>query len=277
MKINRTLRYGGYATLVIAAVITIVAGINVTLDRFPWRADLTLEHFYSLSDQTQKVLASVRSPISVLELWEAGKEDEKVVELLRKYQAQSGSLQVRQVDPYRSPVELKKYEVAGSAPAAGSVVIDAAGRFKVLRLADMYVMQQDPNTGEQVPTTFIAESVITNAIASVTAASDPVLYFLTGHGEKDLQPRSPTGSRRPSMTCVRSPSPPRRRCRWTRPWSWLSRRSRTSRHARKRRCAPTCAIAEGSSSSCPISAPAPSRCSGTSWRASASPSVPGWS
>jgi ABC-2 type transport system permease protein len=188
MKINRTLRYGGYATLVIAAVITIVAGINVTLDRFPWRVDLTLEHFYSLSDQTQKVLASVRSPISVLELWEAGKEDEKVVELLRKYQAQSGSLQVRQVDPYRSPVELKKYEVAGSAPAAGSVVIDAAGRFKVLRLADMYVMQQDPNTGEQVPTTFVAESVITNAIASVTAARDPVLYFLTGHGEKDLQP-----------------------------------------------------------------------------------------
>jgi ABC-2 type transport system permease protein len=50
----------------------------------------------------------------------------------------------------------------------------------------MYVMTQDPDTGEQVPTTFVAESAITNAIAAVTAARDPVVYFLTGHGEKEL-------------------------------------------------------------------------------------------
>jgi ABC-2 type transport system permease protein len=188
MKITRTLRYGGYATLVIAAVIAIVAGINITLDQFPWRVDMTLEGFYTLSDQTQKVLASVRSPVTVLELWEAGKEDEKVLELLRKYQARSGALRVRQVDPYRSPVELKPYMAGSVAPDAGSlIVVSTGGRFKILKQADLYVMEQDQTTGEQVPTTFIAESAVTNAIASVTAASDPVLYFLNGHGEKPLQ------------------------------------------------------------------------------------------
>lgn len=187
MKISRTLRYGGYSTLVIVAVIAIVAGLNLLVDKLPWRADMTVEGFFSLSDQTSKVLAAVRTPIAVLELWEAGREDAKVAELLRQYQTRSRLLQVRQVDPYRSPLELKKYEVAGAPPAAGSLVIDAGGRFKVLRTADLYEMQQDPSTGEQVPTRFIAESAVTNAIASVTAAKDPVLYFLQGHGEKRLQ------------------------------------------------------------------------------------------
>jgi hypothetical protein len=186
MKIDRALRYGGYATLVTVAVIAIVAGINLLVDRLPWRADMTIERFYSLSDQTLKVLGSVRSPIAVLELWEAGKEDEKVAELLRRYQTRSSQLAVRQVDPYRSPIELKKYGVDGSPPAVGSVVVDAGGRFKVLRLEDLYEMAQDESTGERVPTRFIAENAITNAIASVTAANDPVLYLLKGHGEKAL-------------------------------------------------------------------------------------------
>lgn len=187
MKIDRRLRYGGYSTLVIAGVLAIVAGVNLLVDRLPWRADMTIEKFYSLSDQTRKVLGTIGAPITVLELWEAGKEDAKVAELLRRYQTRSSMIRVRQVDPYRNPVELKRYEVDGAPPAVGSLVVDAGGRFKVLRLADLYEMQQDTSTGEQVPTDFIAESAITNAIASVTAASDPVLYLLKGHGEKALQ------------------------------------------------------------------------------------------
>jgi ABC-2 type transport system permease protein len=186
MKINRTLRYGGYATLVIAAVIAIVAGVNVLVDKLPWRVDMTFERFYTLSDQTQKVLASLKGPVTVLELWEAGKEDDKVLELMAKYKTRSKYLQVSEVDPYRSPLALKKYEVNGAAPAAGSVVFDAGGRFKILKVADMYTMTTDQTTGEQTPTTFIAESAITNAIASVVAVKDPVIYFLKGHGEKDL-------------------------------------------------------------------------------------------
>lgn len=188
MSISRTLRFGGYATLVTAATIALVAGINLVVDRIPLRADMTVEGFYTLSDQTQKALAAVHSPIAVLELWEAGKEDEKVAELLRKYQARSSMLQVRQVDPYRSPVELSKYMTNGTPPDTGSLVFDAGGRFRILRTADMYTMTPDQTTGEQVPNGFAAESAITNAIASVTAAKDPVVCFLQGHGEKDLQP-----------------------------------------------------------------------------------------
>lgn len=187
MKIDRALRFGGYGTLVVIAVLAIVAGVNLLVERLPWRADLTIEKFYSLSEQTLKVLATVDRPITVLELWEAGKEDEKVAELLRRYQTQSAEISVRQVDPYRNPVELKRYTVGGEAPAVGSLVVDAGGRFKVLRTADLYETREDPTTGEQVATGFIAESALTNAIASATAGADPVLYLLKGHGEKELQ------------------------------------------------------------------------------------------
>jgi ABC-2 type transport system permease protein len=188
MRISRTLRFGGYATLVTVAMIALVAGINLVVDQIPLRADMTVERFSTLSDQTQKVLAALHTPITVLELWEAGKEDAKVGDLVGRYLTRTRMLRVRQVDPYRSPLELKKYTVNGIPPDAGSLVFDAGGRFKILRTADMYTMTQDQITGEQVPTGFAAEGAITNAIASVTASKDPVAYFLQGHGEKDLQP-----------------------------------------------------------------------------------------
>lgn len=187
MKIDRSLRYGGYATLAIALVIAIAIGVNLLVERLPWRVDMTAEGFYSLSDQTLKVLAASEAPVTVLELWEAGRADSRVVELLQRYQAHSRRLQIREVDPYRNPVELERYEVDGRKPAVGSLIFEAGGRFKILRVADLYEMRYDEQTGEEVPTTFIAESAITNAIASVTAAKDPVVYFLRGHGEKDLQ------------------------------------------------------------------------------------------
>ena len=189
LKINQQVRYGGYSALVIAAVITIVAGINLLVDRLPWRADMTFEHFFTLSDQTQKVLDSLEQPVNVLQLWEAGREDQRVVELINKYQSRSNRIHIRQVDPYRSPLELKKYETDGVPPGVGSLILDAGGKFRVLYLADLYETRMDPNTGEQILAGFAGESAITNAIASVTAVSDPVIYFLRGHGEKDLQPQ----------------------------------------------------------------------------------------
>ncbi len=187
MKIDRALRYGGYSTLVIAAVLAIVGGRQP-----PGRPPaLARGHdpravLHALRPDREGARTPSASPIDVLALWEAGKEDAKVSELLRRYQTRSSHLRVRQVDPYRSPVELKRYEVDGSPPAVGSIVVDAAGRFKVLRIADLYETTQDESTGEQVPSNFIAESAITNAIASVTAGKDPVLYLLKGHGEKAL-------------------------------------------------------------------------------------------
>lgn len=188
MRIDRSLRYGGYAALTTALVIALAVGVNLLVERLPWRADMTAEGFFSLSDQTRKVLAASDASITVLELWEAGREDPKVVELLHRYQVESRRLQIRAVDPYRNPVELERYTVNGAPPAVGSLILEAGGRFKILRVADLYEMRYDEQTGEEVPTAFIAESAITNAIASVTATRDPVVCILRGHGEKDLPP-----------------------------------------------------------------------------------------
>jgi ABC-2 type transport system permease protein len=182
---KRALRFGGYATLVIAAVIAIAAVLNVLIDRLPWRADMTSERFYTLSQQTEKVLAGLSTPIRMLGLWEAGKEDPQVDELLRKYMARSRQLSFERVDPYRNPVRLKQYEVDGTQPAVGSIVLETEGKFRVLRQEDLYVMEQD-EYGEMQKTQFVAENALTNGIASVTGTKDPVVYLLRGHGEKDL-------------------------------------------------------------------------------------------
>ena len=168
---------------------TIVAGINLLVGRIPWRADMTFERFFTLSEQTSKILDSLEQPVTVLQLWEAGREDQRIAELINKYRSRSDRIEVQQVDPYRNPAELKRYAVNGEPPGVGSLIFVSEARYRVLRLADMYEMRMDPNTGEQIPVSFVGESAMTNAIASVTARNDPVVYFLRGHREKELQPQ----------------------------------------------------------------------------------------
>ena len=250
MKIDRTLRYGGYATLAIALVVAFVAGLNLLVERLPWRADMTAEGFFSLSDQTRKVLAAADSPITVLGLWEAGKEDARVVELLGPLPGRVGA----PAGPAGRPLPKSRRAEAlrggrPKPPAVGSLVFDTGSRFKVLRLRDLYEVQVDPKSGEEVPTAFIGESAITNAIASVTAAKDPVVYLLRGHGEKSLRRRWPTACGGPSTMPATSPCPSPAPCPRTPTSSSPSRRNKICSRWRPTRSPRSCASAAASCSS----------------------------
>ena len=73
-------KYGGYATLITAIVIAIVIVINLVVDQIDWKADLTQNQMFSLSDQTYKVLDSLKQDINIIGLYETGMR----IVLLRK-------------------------------------------------------------------------------------------------------------------------------------------------------------------------------------------------
>lgn len=183
---DRTLRYGGYAALLSAGVVALLAAINVLALRIPLRVDLTAEGFSTLSEQSVKVLAALDQPIGLVALYEPGREDARVDELLKRYRAASERITVTYLDPYRSPVPLKRYEVGGQPPDAGSVIVDAGRRFRVLKTWELYELTVDEQTQAPKLQSFQAEQMITSAIVQVTSASDPVVYLLKGHGERDL-------------------------------------------------------------------------------------------
>jgi hypothetical protein len=182
----RALRYGGYAAALTAGVLALLVGLNVLAARIPLRVDLTAEGFSTLSEQSRKVLGALDVPVGLVALYEPGREDARVDELLKRYRAASERITVTYLDPYRSPVALKRYEVGGEPPDAGSVIVDAGGRFRVLKTWELYELTVDEQTQAPKLQSFQAEQAITSAIVQVTAASDPVVYLVRGHGERDL-------------------------------------------------------------------------------------------
>jgi ABC-type uncharacterized transport system involved in gliding motility auxiliary subunit len=94
-------KYGGYATLITAIVIAIVIVINLVVDQIDWKADLTQNQMFSLSDQTYKVLDSLKQDINIIGLYETGNEDRIITEIIDRYQARSKRITFKTIDPDR--------------------------------------------------------------------------------------------------------------------------------------------------------------------------------
>jgi ABC-type uncharacterized transport system involved in gliding motility auxiliary subunit len=185
---TRALKYGGYAALLTAGFLGLLVAINVLADAVPLRADLTVERYFTLSEETHRVLDGLGQSVTFISLYEEGKEDSGVVELLNKYRARSSRIALSNINPYRSPRELKRYAVDGQEPELGSIVVDSGDRFKVIKSYEMYEYAYDEETLEARVQSFQAEKILTSAIVYVTARSDPVIYLVKGHGEAALSP-----------------------------------------------------------------------------------------
>ena len=80
---DKKFKYGGYATLMVAVVIAVLAAINILVDQLPWKADLTKEKIYSLSEQTYSILDSLEKDVMIYALYEVGRENPTVDEILK--------------------------------------------------------------------------------------------------------------------------------------------------------------------------------------------------
>ena len=69
--------------------------------------------------------------------------------------------------------------------ASNSLIVVCGDRNKVINYNDMYSSSVDYNTWQQTTTGFDGEGQITSAIGYVTSEDLPIMYTLSGHGEKD--------------------------------------------------------------------------------------------
>lgn len=145
------------------AGLAILAGLYVLGARAGWRADLTSNRRFSLSAQTVKVLADLKSPVKAVAFFlpqEPGRD--KLKDLLDLYARQSGQFSFEFVDPDRDPFRAKEMKVAQN----GEVVLLSGDKQEKVSLAD--------------------EEKLTNALIRVTDAARPKVYFVQGHGELSL-------------------------------------------------------------------------------------------
>ncbi|NPA27088.1 MAG: GldG family protein [Chloroflexi bacterium] len=161
---GRQARYGSNALLMTLAVIGILGTINYLVSLYPKRWDLTENKSNTLAPEVQQLLDSLDTDVTAYAFYSAQADTTYARELLEKFVlASNGKFSYKFIDPILQPGLAQKYGVTRD----GTVVLVMGDRT------------------EQV--TFLSESELANALARLLHPENLVVYFVTGHGEPDIE------------------------------------------------------------------------------------------
>jgi len=185
---SKKLRYGGYATVLTAVVITIAILFNVVItmleSNLGWKIDLTKNQMFTLSEQTEQVLKSLNQDVKIYTLYQVGNENPVVQEVLNKYKNGSKHISLENIDPIKNPTFVEKFDKDNTGIDANSIIVSnkEETKFRVITQYDLYGY----NFQTQTYDTFEGEQKITGALMYVTSEKNPKLYFLQGHQEASI-------------------------------------------------------------------------------------------
>jgi ABC-type uncharacterized transport system involved in gliding motility auxiliary subunit len=167
---SRRVRYGAgsiVSVLLVAGILALAAGLA---GWHPIRWDTTAEQSQSLSPASLALLKEVTLPLTMTVFMPEGAgERQSAKEVLQLYGYHNSKVSYRFVDPEREPL---KAQQAGYR-FAGNVLLDYQGKRQMADQTD--------------------ENAITNALRKVLKKERQKVYFLTGHGERDLDDSKPGG------------------------------------------------------------------------------------
>ncbi len=166
---SRGVRGGGNILARSLAVAGILILVNVLVSRHPLTRDLTVSKVNSLSPQTVKVLHALPGKVEVTAFYSnqaPGKR--QASDLLGLYTRESRNFVLKVVDPYVHP--------------------DMAQRAGIERDGTTVFARED-QPPERV--TAATEQDFTSALIKLTRTQKLKVYFLTGHGERALDPGDP--------------------------------------------------------------------------------------
>jgi len=157
--------YGSNAVVLSVAFIGILALLNFVANRYEHRWDLTAQQDFSLSDQTLNTLSNLPAPVQATAFFSQNLPDrQKATDLLQEYQARSnGKLTWSLIDTFQDPSQSRLY----------GVNVDGTIQFR------MGNAMKDTITPD--------EAHMTTALIKLVNPEPLKIYYLTGHGERDLQ------------------------------------------------------------------------------------------
>ena len=157
---RRGTRAGTLASASVLLLLAILVGINYVATRKHKRWDFTEGGQFTLSDQSRKVLASLKAPVNV-KVFARDTEFPRFRDRLDGYTYVSPQVKVEYIDPDKQPAVARQWEVQ----QYGTIAVEHAGRI------------------ERITTD--AEQDITNAIVKAVEGRQLKVYFTQGHGERD--------------------------------------------------------------------------------------------
>jgi len=167
---GRRILHGANLVVYTLVALAIAVSINYFASRYTRHWDLTPNKTYSLSSQTQKVVKNLNRDVTVY-VFDRERAFKERRDLLDQYIAASHRITVRYVDPDRDPALAKQIGVR----SYGSVFVSTGDRHLEANAA--------------------TEEAITNALLKLLKGQKTV-YFVQGHGERDLDNADRNGYQR---------------------------------------------------------------------------------
>lgn len=182
---NKNFKYGGYATLLTIIAVGMLVILNLLAEQVPLKLDLSKNKIFSLSKQTYEIISDLDRDITIYALYESGKENTDITEILKKYADHSKKVHLKFVDPNKNPGFAKKYSKDGENLSLGSLIVESGKKVKVIPGSDLFNFDYS-NPYQPSVTSLAVEQRVTGAIMFVKSGKIPVIYALEGHGEQSL-------------------------------------------------------------------------------------------
>ena len=165
---GRQVRYGSNALLMILAFIGIVAVVNYLVYSNPGEPiDMTEDKQNTLSPEMTSALQNLPGKMTATAFYNQTQKD-STQRLFENMRANSkGNFEYRFVDPDTSPLEAKTFGVTGD----GKIVLELNDRSEIAAYAD--------------------ETEILRAMVKLLNPQARTIYFLEGHGERDINGSDP--------------------------------------------------------------------------------------
>ena len=154
-----------------AAYLIVVIGIIALIDylsvKHSKRFDLSENEIYSLSSQTVNILKNLDREIAVLAFMQEGDTRIRPKRLFEEYRYHTSKFSWEFIDPDKSPLMAEKYGIK----QYGTYIVEEKGVEKG---------RKEGVTG------LLSEDSLTNALIRVLSDKRKKVYFVKGHGEKDI-------------------------------------------------------------------------------------------
>jgi len=188
------------ASLLLAGLIVVM--LNYMSYRHHARWDLSWSDYYRLSDKTLGLLSPLDAEVKVIVFFQRSHElYNDVRSVLKEYEyaaakARKLKLSIEFVDPDRDLARVRELKQKYDLKDTNLIVFESANRrryVEVKSIVDYDYALTGRQTIKKTASGFKAEELFSSAIQSVTQSTWPVVYFLAGHGERDLDDTKPSG------------------------------------------------------------------------------------
>lgn len=171
----RTTKHGmNMGALILIALVALTC-VNVLAVRYEKKWDWTTDKLFSLSDQSSKAAKNLKADTEIVLLYRPGEPtteniDKNVKDLVDLFRNANDKIKYSVYNALKRPDMAKKYEYT-------------FGPFALYALQGAQKVKIDQPTEEGV----------TRALLKFGRENKKILYFLTGHGERDLEGKDPDG------------------------------------------------------------------------------------